>query len=178
MLRKEFPFKISLAGCPKELITRILQFTSEKQLQRSFTPPRYEKKMDIESVSVRLHIKQLKLENEFTSSRFRDFQSSIEMIYIFEIDNISCFNKVKTDFFIFENLYKTVEIHPYFLGMGHEEDFGVSNQIRQELDRLNLRYQKLELKDNNSFTQQIRSIVSKSKTFQSTTQGSCDIDLE
>ena len=178
MLRKEFPFKISVAGCSSVSISKILHNYQVKQSRNHVSRPQYEMKLDINNVSVRLHLKQLLLENRFTTSRLRDFQGSIGMIYIFEKNKSECFNEVKIDYLIFEDLYKTVEIQPNFLSVDTGEEKGITAQILEELSKLKITNQILELKENNSFAQIIKSILSKSKTFQSTTQGSCDINLE
>ncbi|MHA2096421.1 MAG: hypothetical protein ACW98F_17520, partial [Candidatus Hodarchaeales archaeon] len=101
MLRSEYPFKISLTSSPSTLVGSFLQNFGESNIGNDATPPRYEMKMDINSLSVRLHIKYLPLTNQFTKFRSGEFQGSIGMIYIFEKHNNTSFNEVIADYNIF-----------------------------------------------------------------------------
>ncbi|PWI48689.1 hypothetical protein CEE45_05620 [Candidatus Heimdallarchaeota archaeon B3_Heim] len=178
MLRSEFPFKISVVSSPDKLAESMLQNYRELKPSDDTSPPSYEIKMDVSGISVRLHIKQIQLGNKIPTSRMKEFQGSIGMIYIFENKDLTLFNEVKTDYYTFEHLYKTVNIQPVFLGVGNKQDSNVMKHIHQTLKEMNHKLDELEQNRNNSFTQLIRSVIIKSKSFQSTTQGSCDINLE
>ncbi len=71
-----------------------------------------------------------------------------------------------------------MDIQPIFLGVGNKQDPEVAEQIHQTLREMNFTLEELEQIENYSFTQLIRSVITKSKSFQSTTQGSCDINSE
>ena len=178
MLRSEFPFKISLASSPTTLIEPFLQFFGHSNTSLTNAPPVYEKKMDINGISVRLHIKHLLLKNQVTDSRLREFQGSIAMIYIFEKEDKSSFEEVKSDFDTFNQLYKTVEIQPVFLGIGTTQESEVTSKIIQALSESDISYNEFIALQNENFTQFIRSIIANSKSFIATTQGSCDVNLE
>ncbi len=177
MLRREFPFKISVAGSPSELMNDFIHtFIGEKNRvdDSSFI---FQKKMEVNNVAVRLHIKVLTLENQFTSSRLREFQGSIGIVYIFGLNDIDYFNSVKIDLKIFEQLYRTVEVQPVFLSIGTTLDPKIEAKIKLWLSERNFILNNLEYVENVGITQLVRTILSNSKFFLSTTQGSCDIDL-
>lgn len=178
MLRSEFPFKISVASFPDKLAESVLQNFIELKPSDDISPPSYEIKMDVSSIPVRLHLKHLHLGSQITTSRLKEFRGSIGMIYVFKKNDSYAFNEIKTDFHTFEQLYKTVDIQPIFLGVGNKQDPEVAEQIHQTLREMNFTLEELEQIENYSFTQLIRSVITKSKSFQSTTQGSCDINSE
>ena len=178
MLRSEFPVKLSIASSPNELLESFLLQYIESRPSTAPTPPQYEKKMAIDSFNVRLYLKHLQLGNTFRTSRLRDFQGSIAMIYIYEKAHTDSFNEVKTDYLVFEDFYKTVDIRPVFLAVGSDHPSHLTKQKQEVPTDSNLKFLEYPQLEVDTFTKLVQSLISNSKSFQSTTQGSCDVDFE
>ena len=100
------------------------------------------------------------------------------MIYISEIDSIIDFNNIMMDYSNFENLYETVGIQPVFLGLGTSSTTNHMHEIPQIFLEKNLKLTTLRNLEIESFIKLVRSVITSSESFQSTIQGSCDINFE
>ncbi len=177
MLRREFPFKISIAGSPPELVRNFMLELGDIEVNSLQSNSLTERRIEINSVLVRLHLKRLHLESQINNSRLRDFHGSIGMIYIFDKMDIKYFNEVKRDYALFKHLYDTVDVQPVFISIG-KIDSETQSAINDDLANLNLSLHEFKTLNREKLTQFLQSLISKSKSFISTTQGSCDVELD
>jgi hypothetical protein len=177
MLRKEFPFKISIAGSPRNEAKRVIERFMEVPVDESVLYVTHGKRMDIDGFTVQLFIKVLPLETQYSRFRIREFQGSIGMIYIFSMSKYFHFEGVLKDFSFYEEFFGRIGVQPVLLGINPNSD-GLKNDVEKELAVKNLKLVVINQPTKDNISNMVKSVISSSKTFISTTQGSCDVDLE
>ncbi len=181
MLRSDLPFKISLVSVPNNLAVKLalnytLQDTHKSNMgQNSIS---YTKKMSIDTFPIELHLRLISYGEQDSRKRLRAYQGSIGMIYIYEKGDIESFKEIIADFLMFKDIYQSMNSYPFFLGVESQSSQESMDEIIEYVKKYGLNNKEINITDIQSFDQFLRSIIMNSQSFQSTTQGSCDINTQ
>ena len=181
MLRSDLPFKISIVSVPNILATKLISDYTQQDTRKSNMGQAtisYTKKMSIDTFPIELHLRLISYGGQDIHKRLRTYQGSLGMIYIYEKGDLVSFKEIISDFLIFQDIYKSTNSYPFFLGIERQPSQENMIKILEYVKKYGLNYKDVNITNFLSFDQFLRSIIINSQIFEATTQGSCDINTQ
>ncbi|MHA2112812.1 MAG: hypothetical protein ACXAC6_06510 [Candidatus Hodarchaeales archaeon] len=175
MLRNTLPFKVSIVSVPTNLVDKLFSSYNTHQDYKLKTDKEivsYTKKMSIDSIPTKLHLRIIPFREQDSKKRLRAYQGSMGILYLFEKRDLVSFEEIVKDFLKFKDFYNSMNSNPIFLGLNSHSNQEGMDKIDQEVEKYELKYKEVNITETNSFEHFLRKFILNSESFQATVQGS------